>query len=389
MTILLVGGGSGGHIMPLLAVARELRERHPDIHLIYIGEKGGKFSDIPRGSGLFDECHFVCAGKLRRYHGESWLRRLTDIKTITLNARDIFRLIIGTIQSLFLIRRLNADAALLKGGYVCVPVGYGCKAAKTPFITHDSDAVPGLSNRIIGRYASLHAVALEAGHYPYPKEKTVVVGVPANPEYSHHKNPTDHLKKKYGVASTKPILLVTGGSQGAHRLNEMFIQVVPLLVDKYPKIHIFHHIGELNQDYYRSLPSNIADHVTRFDFSNELYEMSALADIVITRGGATTLAEFGAQGKACIIVPHPELAGDHQTKNAQLLQGANAAVVVARSDADAGSTLLFETIVDLVDHPKKRALLGKNLQALQPKKTASSALVDALELLVDRGSRNV
>ena len=168
MKIVLCGGGSGGHITPLLAVAYEFRTRNPGTTLVYIGEKNGKFSYIAENSNLFDELYFVSAGKLRRYHGESLLTRLFDVKTNILNIRDVFRLLAGLVQSYFLFRKIQPDALLLKGGYVGVPVASAGRLHHVPYITHDSDALPGLSNRLAARWARYHATAMPAKYYSYP-----------------------------------------------------------------------------------------------------------------------------------------------------------------------------------------------------------------------------
>jgi UDP-N-acetylglucosamine--N-acetylmuramyl-(pentapeptide) pyrophosphoryl-undecaprenol N-acetylglucosamine transferase len=263
---------------------------------------------------------------------------------------------------------------LLKGGFVCVPVALAAKLHNVPAITHDSDAVPGLSNRLAGRYAKIHAVAMPARYYNYPTQSIRVVGVPINPEFATHTKATKELGKKYELKTPGPVVLITGGSQGSRRLNVALIEMLPQLLKKYPKIHVFHHVGVGNANQYPPMDNMLQKHVTIFDFSDALYEMSALSDVVVTRAGATTLAEFASQGKACIIVPHPELAGDHQTKNAKVYGDADAGLVLPEEKILRDSNSLFEAISDMLSNDKKRKRYADNITLLNPKIPSAVAL---------------
>jgi UDP-N-acetylglucosamine--N-acetylmuramyl-(pentapeptide) pyrophosphoryl-undecaprenol N-acetylglucosamine transferase len=379
MTIALCGGGSGGHITPLLAVARELRRLKPEAKIVYIGEKNGKFSHIAENSDVFDELHFVYAGKLRRYHGESWLKQAGDIKTVTLNIRDIFFIALGTFQSWLLLRRMQPSSLLLKGGYVCVPVALAAKHKRIPYITHDSDALPGLSNRIAARWAKVHATAMPAHFYKYPAETVRPVGVPID---SRFKPVTDKqresLREEMGYSPDDLILFVTGGSNGARRLNKAVIGIMPDLFNAHPRLKVIHHIGEGNQDQYSSLPDEYKSRVTTFDFSRELYKYSAVSDVIVTRAGATTLAEFASQKKACVIVPNPYLTGGHQLRNAEVYQEMGAALVVPESTSVQTHRVLLQVIDQLLRNSKNRKMLEEAVHATVPKQDAAKALAELI-----------
>ena len=165
MKIVVTGGGSGGHITPILAVADEIKKAHPDSKIIYIGQKGDTFADIVAENMLIDEVRSVSAGKFRRYNGEG-LKQLLDFKTIWLNVRDAFRVIKGFWECNKLLSTIKPDVVFCKGGFVGVPVGLAAARLKIPYLTHDSDAIPGLANRIISRWAAKHAVALDPELYP-------------------------------------------------------------------------------------------------------------------------------------------------------------------------------------------------------------------------------
>lgn len=192
-TIVLTGGGSGGHITPLLAVAAELKRKDSGCKLVYIGQRGDGLGDIPAANPHIDEVYNVRAGKFRRYHGEG-LRQLLDLPTMFKNIRDAFYVVAGIWQSRKLLKRLQPSVVFVKGGFVGVPVGLAAAQLKIPYVTHDSDAIPGLANRIIARWAAIHAVALPAEVYAYPPAKTVTTGIPLQADFSPV---TDSLRSQY------------------------------------------------------------------------------------------------------------------------------------------------------------------------------------------------
>src|SRR5579862_561435 len=176
-TIVLTGGGSGGHITPLLSLARELKKQAPDCQVLYIGHKGDNFDTLKHSGHDFDFMAFIKAGKFRRYHGNR-ARGLLDPKTLILNIRDFFRLPASIAAAYKILRKFKPDAVFSKGGFVSLPVGIAARLLKIPIITHDSDSTPGLANRIIGRWAKIHATGMPPEYYSYPKSKTVFVGIP-------------------------------------------------------------------------------------------------------------------------------------------------------------------------------------------------------------------
>lgn len=197
-----------------MAVAHELKKQNPSVNIVYIGQKGDSLADIPAGDKNIDKVELVPAGKFRRYHGESFLQHLLDLPTIFKNIRDAFKVICGIWRSFWLLKRLRPSVVFVKGGFVGVPVGLAAAMLRIPYVTHDSDAVPGLANRIIARWATTHAVALPKEVYNYPTSKTVTVGVPI----AHHYRPLDvkeqqAMRQSIGLADFKKVLLVTGGGR--------------------------------------------------------------------------------------------------------------------------------------------------------------------------------
>lgn len=282
----------------------------------------------------------------------------------------------GTLQSYFLLKRLKPDALLLKGGFVCVPVALSARAHRIPYITHDSDALPGLSNRIAARWAKYHATGMPARYYPYPAASVKVVGVPTDEHFREYSlAEINLLKEKYGFKPNNRVLLITGGSNGARRLNTAILEILPSLMAKQADLRILHQIGEGNEDQLIDFPKEFKDKIFFFSFSPEIFHMSAVADLIVARAGASAIADYAAQSKACIIVPNPYLTGGHQLKNAQVYSQAGAAVIVQEENM-AGK--LYEAIDNLLQNSQRRAELSKNLHALAPQKKAAASLAGLL-----------
>jgi UDP-N-acetylglucosamine--N-acetylmuramyl-(pentapeptide) pyrophosphoryl-undecaprenol N-acetylglucosamine transferase len=364
MTIVLTGGGTGGHITPTLAVAHELKRLKPDCRIVYVIERSARFGELVSADPNVDEVRFIFAGKLRRYHGESWLRRLTDVKTIVLNLRDLFLLLLGFAQSLWLIARVKPAAVFVKGGYVGLPAGAAAAFWRRPIITHDSDTVPGLTNRIVARWARLMTTAFSAEMYAYPPAKVRYVGVPVDEIFRPLTLAQQRaLRERIGMIPDAQVVLVTGGSLGAVRLNQAVAAIVPKLLEKYPKLYIIHQTGAKSGTLYGADVDK--RRLVAREFFKPLADYSGAADIVIARPGATTMAELGAQDKACIVVPSPFLAGGHQIKNAEHL--AEQGAVIAVEEGASLSERLSRAVEAWLDHPEQaRATADKLHQLVKP-----------------------
>lgn len=365
----MTGGGSGGHITPILAVASELKKLHPGIKIVYVGQKGDSLSDIPAKHAGIDEVYAVQAGKFRRYHGESLLQQLLDIPTLLKNFRDGFRVLAGIFQSRRLLKRLQPEVVFVKGGFVGVPVGLAAASLHVPFVTHDSDALPGLANRVIARWASIHAVALPKEIYNYPKDKTVTVGVPIAGAFTPvTPQSMSDFRRQLGIRGEAKLLFVIGGGLGAQRLNLNVAEAMPHLLHEFPDLQVVHQVGRANEDkvrqlYLTELSAAEQGRVVVHGYMENVYLYSGAADVIITRAGATQLAEFAQQGKACIVIPAPQLTGGHQLKNARYLQEKHAAVVVTEAELQENPNVLAARVSTLLKDEAQRGKLGDGLAA--------------------------
>ncbi len=376
------GGGTGGHITPILAVADELKRLDPNCYIIYVGERGGQFSSMIEKGQTIDEIHTVFAGKYRRYHGESMLRRLFDFKTNLLNIRDGFLFAIGSLQAMFLIKKLRPDVVFLKGGFVGVPVGLAAALWNRIIVTHDSDAVPGLANRLISRWVNIHATGMPAEYYNFPKESARHVGVLVSKDYS----PVDDaqqlkFKSELDIPVKAKLLLITGGSLGAQRLNTAVKLKVPELLDKHSDLYVIHQVGKNNLKIYDDYNHQ---RLQVLEFLKPMHVYTGAADLVVSRAGANTLAELGVQGKPCIVVPNPQLTGGHQLKNADNLKAQGAVEVVDELTFKNDQTKLAATIDRLLTDSSARKELSRKIQSV----TIADASTKLAMILLEAGERS-
>ncbi len=361
LRIVLTGGGTGGHITPILAVAHELKVQKPNLQTFYIGERGGKFNSLTDANPDIDKTHAISAGKFRRYHGESWLSRLFDVKTGFLNLRDAFRVLFGLVQAYRLLGKIKPDVVFLKGGFVGVPVGLAAAMRHIPIVTHDSDALPGLANRLISKWAAVHATALEAKYYNYPSGKVVPVGVLVEHTYQSVTPEVQAAYKKELGLSTGPVLLITGGSSGAVRINEAVVACIGQLLTANPTLQVVHQVGKGKTGVYKGYAH---DRLLTLEFLQPMFRFTGAADLIVTRAGANAMAEFGVQGKACIVIPSAFLTGGHQLENAKIIEEQGTAVVLYEDKLYDSQHGLLPTIQELLDDKTKREELGKKLQAV-------------------------
>jgi UDP-N-acetylglucosamine--N-acetylmuramyl-(pentapeptide) pyrophosphoryl-undecaprenol N-acetylglucosamine transferase len=360
MKYMVVGGGSGGHLTPLIAVAEALKQLDNDAKVLYVGQKKEGLGEVVDHEAISD-VYEVSAGKFRRYHGETFLQHLLDVKTVLLNFRDFFRFVRGCFEAYFLLRKQRPNAIFLKGGYVSVPIGFAARLLGIPYITHDSDAVPGLANRLTAKHARFNATAMPGKYYPYPKEKNKHVGIPIRKEFQDYSSGAKNAaRQKLGLQKDDLVLLCVGGGLGARSVNSALSQAAPKLLSDHKNLHILHMTGKKLFEETLSMYDDIKltkqqkSRVMVKDFVTDLYVYSSAADLVLTRAGATSIADFGSQKKLCIVVPNPLLTGGQQLHNAAVLEKSNAALILPEKDLDQLATYIEKTF--LLSDSKKAAI---------------------------------
>ena len=364
-----------------MSLAQELKKQSGSCQIVYVGHKGDRFDNLAQVSS-FDFTAFINGGKFRRYHGESVLSQLLDVKTLILNTRDLFRVIKATAVAWRILVKFRPDVVFSKGGFVAVPVGIAARIRGIPIVTHDSDTVPGLANRIIGRWAKVNATGMPIELYPYPKQKMRYTGIPVS--RSLLGSPAA-AKKALGLPPKAVVLLVAGGGLGSKTINSLVAGIAPTILGGYPKLHILHIAGQKNEAELKQLYHSVLDPAQRFrlsvvGFTRDFDKYVLAADLIVGRAGASSIAEYALAAKACIIIPSPFLAGGHQLKNAELLKAKNAAAVLSNDvDGDEFTAVLNE----LLGSVERRQQLAKRLKTL----ARPDAAVELARLILEVAKR--
>lgn len=351
--VVLTGGGSGGHIYPLLATVERLGGR-AELHVII--ENGDiiireLFQDM--GCKVYE----IDAGKLRRYHGKG-AKYFFHPVNMRENLRDAWRGSKGIVQALRLLRRIRPSAVFSKGGYVALPVGIAASILSIDIVTHDSDVLPGATNRILSRWARWLAVGFPREYYDYPSRKVVHTGIPVRSRFVRK-------KPKSSTRNKKPLIVVVGGSLGARRLNTAVFAIVGQLT---AMARVAHVTGPHDLKVARQIERKLAKgHYKTFDFVGKKYpDLIMAADVVICRAGATTIAECSLAGTPMIVVPNPMLTGGHQLRNGEALAEAAAATVIDEAKLMAEPELLLLSLQDLLSDSKRMEWQQRNAAALFP-----------------------
>ena len=367
---------------PVIAVVREIWEIRPRAKIEFWTDK--KYFKNTKKLAFENDMDLrvrkIAAGKLRRYTNFKFIDYLQHFDVILQNIADFFRIIGGFIQSFWRLIRNRPDVIFLKGGYVCLPVGTVAKWLHIPYIIHDSDATPGLTNRLLSKKATKVATGMPLKYYNYPEEKAVWTGIPINQEFHPvGEKKQKSLKKELGFNENEPLLVVTGGSLGAENINVAIREILPELLkvtsvllvagrERYPEMLDL-------KDYEKWEDGKLVSNFRMLEFSGEMYKLFGAADLVVSRAGASTMTELSSMAKAVIMVPNYKLPGYHQVKNAETYAKENAAVIVEDNKMQKDPSLLLKEIKKLLKDKKKREELGANLKTFS-KDNAAKNLAD-------------
>ncbi len=264
----------------------------------------------------------------------------------------MFLVAAGFFQSIFKLVVWRPDVVFTKGGYVCLPVGVAAYFLRIPIVVHDSDAYPGLTNRILGKWASAIATGAPLEHYNYPKDISRYVGIPIGSEYHKFSDQeqTD-AKKKWGITTRKPLLVVTGGGLGASRINDAVVFSLDELL-KLVSVVLISGAGQY-EDLLSKIPENHKELQLYPFISDNFASLLGAADLVIARAGATTILELAALEKPTIIIPNAKLTGGHQLKNAEVYKKKNAAVVLDEDEMIENPKLIIEVVNQVISDNQK------------------------------------
>jgi UDP-N-acetylglucosamine--N-acetylmuramyl-(pentapeptide) pyrophosphoryl-undecaprenol N-acetylglucosamine transferase len=362
LRIVIAGGGTGGHLYPGIAVARELLRRRPDAVVTFAGTaRGIEARVIPKEGFQLD---LLRSAGLK---GTSVAARVRGLGLLPLGGADAWRILAGR----------NPDLVIGVGGYSSGPVVLAAALRGVPTMLLEQNAVPGLTNRLLARFVSAAAVTFEST-VTFFGRRGFVAGNPVRPEFlapaeDQTRSRTDHVDAARDLAA-QPRILIFGGSQGAHAINMAMVEAAPRLAAHQGGMAITHQTGERDlarvEDAYAQ--AGVGARVEPFLY--EMHREMTAADLVVCRAGATTIAECTAAGKPAVLIPLPTAADDHQRKNAEVLAAAGAAELIEQKDLT--GALLADRIIALAgDRPRREAMARAARQL---------ARLDAARVIVDR-----
>jgi UDP-N-acetylglucosamine--N-acetylmuramyl-(pentapeptide) pyrophosphoryl-undecaprenol N-acetylglucosamine transferase len=373
--LIVTGGGTGGHTYPALTAVRTLQSRLAadgrTLDVLWIGTADGLEARVAPAEGIAFTP--VVTGKIRR--SANPLRVVSPA-----NVRDMARVPLGVVQARRAVAGFRPDVVLATGGYVAVPAGMAARMCKVPLVLHEQTVRLGLANRRLAGSATRIAVSSESSLLLLPeavRNAAVVTGNPVRPEVltGHAEKAVDGLGL-HGFDRRLPTVYVTGGAQGSQQINGLVQAALPWLLER---ANVVHQAGPANVDGLRHAAAALRPetaaryHLTGF-VGAELPDVLALADIVISRSGAGTLAELTALGKPAVFVPLASSAGDEQTHNARHLEEAGAAVALV---GDVTADALRRAAEPLLTDPARRDAMADRARA-HGRPDAADRLVDVI-----------
>ena len=355
MNVIFTCGGTAGHINPAIAVANILKERHPDASILFIGAKGHMEEKLVPQAGY----------KLVTLPG-SGLVRGKSLKAISKNVKVVGDLFGAIKQCKKIIRDFKADVIVGTGGYASFPALYAGSSLKIPTCVHESNALPGLTTKMVAKKASAVMVSFpeSAKYYPDPA-KVQVVGMPVRKEFML--TGRAEARKQLGLTD-EPLVVSAFGSLGARAMNFAVADMLKIEQENgFPFRHI-HATGsygwEWMPEHIRSLGVDV-DACESIDLREYIYDMPTLmaaADVIIGRAGASTCNEIGVSGTPAVLIPSPNVTDNHQEKNARVLEQHGGAVVLL--EGEQMGRRLYDTVTELLADPNHRSEMSRALREL-------------------------
>jgi UDP-N-acetylglucosamine--N-acetylmuramyl-(pentapeptide) pyrophosphoryl-undecaprenol N-acetylglucosamine transferase len=360
--VIISGGGTGGHIFPALAIADEIKKRNPKAAILFIGARGRmEMEKVPQAG--YEIIGLPIAGLQRKL---TWKNLLLPYKLIR-----SFYLVLS------IIKKFKPDLVIGVGGYASGPTLQMAQFLNIPTLIQEQNSFPGKTNKILAKKAKSICVAYPGMDRFFPKEKVQYTG---NPVRANLATDLTALRTEaaafFSLAAAKPTILVIGGSLGALTLNESIWSGLTQIQEK--DVQVLWQCGKLYESKFIDGHEKLPPQVKLLSFIQRMDFAYAIADIIISRAGALSVSELALVGKPCILVPSPNVAEDHQTKNALSLVDQKAAILV--KDVAARATLI-ETCFDLLANEAKQLELSQNLQNLALPQ-ATQSIVDICEKVI-------
>ncbi|MFY8096670.1 MAG: undecaprenyldiphospho-muramoylpentapeptide beta-N-acetylglucosaminyltransferase [Flavobacterium sp.] len=356
---IISGGGTGGHIYPAVAIANELKAQYPDAEFLFVGAQDKmEMQKVPQAGYPIEGL---------------WIAGLQRKLTLQ-NALFPVKLASSLLKSFRIVKKFKPDVVIGTGGFASGAVLKVASMLGIPTVIQEQNSYPGITNKLLAKKANKICVAYENLERFFPKEKMMLTGNPVREDLIEVGSKKEEAVSYFELDASKKALLVLGGSLGARRINQLIEKELDFLVSK--NIQILWQCGKLYLKDYEKYNSKGNVQVTAFIDRMDL--VYAAADVVISRSGASSVSELCIIGKPTIFIPSPNVAEDHQTKNAKAIVDKNGALLIKESDLD----FQFETVFsDLISNENKQIELSQNIKKLALP-NATKTIVEEIKKLI-------
>lgn len=365
--ILVSGGGTGGHIFPALSIANEIKSRYPDCEILFIGADNRMEMDKVPAAG-YKIIGLPVSG--------------FDRKHLLKNISVALKLFKSMRMARKILKEFNPDIAIGVGGYVSGPVLKEAQKLGIPTLIQEQNSYAGVTNKLLSKKAEAICVAYEGMDNFFPAEKIVITGNPVRKNLTQCSLSPQEAREKFGLRPDVPTILVVGGSLGARTINNSIGDHLNEIGKK--NIQVIWQTGKLYDEQCRAeLEASTAKNVLQMAFVTDMDIAYKAADVVVSRAGASSISELQILGKASILVPSPNVAEDHQTKNAMALVNKHAAIMV--KDTDSVNNLVPEMLKLVADQDKIKSL-SENIKKMALC-DADKVIVDKVELIIENKNK--
>lgn len=361
--VLVSGGGTGGHIFPALSIANAVRRRHKDAEILFVGALGRMEMERVPAAG-YEIIGLPVAG--------------FDRKRLWRNFKVVFKLLKSMRIARKVLRDFQPDIAIGVGGYASGPMLKAAQKAGIPTLLQEQNSYAGVTNKLLAQGAQTICVAYDGMDRFFPADRIVMTGNPVRKEIAEASQLRGDAKKALGFDADKPLLLVVGGSLGALTINESLEAALPQIVAS--GANVLWQTGKSYAERCLPVAEKYNGKVKAMPFISDMAGAYRAADLIVARAGAATISELQLLGAPAVLVPSPNVAEDHQRKNAQALADRDAAVMVLDADA---RTQLCPTVLSLLSDAPRREMLGANA-AKMALRESDERIADEIDKLLSK-----
>lgn len=357
MKVIMTGGGTGGHIYPAVAIADKIKKENPDAEILFVGTKHGLEKDLVPKNGY--DIEFITVSGFNRKN------LFKNVKTV----RDLAK---GNHESKLILKKFRPDVVIGTGGYVCGPIMHEAAKMGIPTYIHEQNAFPGVTNKLLEKSAQKVFIAFPAAaeHFHH-KDKLIVTGNPVRKSF--FKADRMQSRRELGIPEDAFVLMSFGGSQGAGRINSVMTDVISEIQEHKDIFTVFVTGKYYNKSVHEQLEERgiaLAENVRLLEYIDNMDKYIAVCDLIVSRSGALTVSEITVCGRAAILVPSPNVTGNHQFYNAKAVTDAGGAVLI--EDKDFTADILKEHVFALKNDRKKLAELEHGSRSAAPGDAAAA-----------------